>query len=175
MKAAQILNNVVTNIIEINSAEEAVIFNAIPCHDSTGIGWLYDNGLFSEPPLPNVTSEEAHQAINAIRVRRQSGVMPITLSSGTFNYPYNEMEAIKHFNTWQAITSGLSVVPSYWRDEDNNDNPVVADDFLVMAGAMNAFIFGLVTESHAVKSRIDGLSDNTSILAEIEAYKTYQP
>ena len=175
MKAAQILNNVVTNVIEINVAEDAGIFNAVVCPDNTSIGWGYVDETFNEPPLPDITTEEAHAAINAIRTRRQSGVMPITISSGTFNYPYGELEAMKHFNTWQAITAGMSTVPSYWRDEDNNDNAVIADDFLAMAGAINTFIFGLVAESHAAKARIGLLSDDTSIRAEIESFEAYQP
>lgn len=128
----------------------------------------------NEIPLADL-KETAKKAVTDNRESRQIGVIPITISSGTFNYPYSELYAMQHFGRWQAITAGVSSLPSYWRDEDDNNNAVVLNDFLVMAGAINDYLMALGAESHAVKARIDAATDKETIDAEVEAYKTYDP
>lgn len=57
MKKAQIVENIVVNVIEIDP-------NNIPdwCADwpdvtDAGIGWTYSDGVFIEPPQPEVTPD----------------------------------------------------------------------------------------------------------------------
>lgn len=92
-----------------------------------------------------------YNMVNTIRANKEQSVIPITISSGTFNYRCSEDNVIKLFLRYQAIQSGATTCPTYWRDEDNNNNPVVANDFLLMSAAMDAYLLAIGAESHRYK------------------------
>lgn len=112
-------------------------------------------------------------AITAYRESKYQGVMPITISSGTFNYPYSEMLAMAHFNRFQAITAGVMTCPTYWRDEDNNNNPVIVGDFLIMAESVNTYISNFATRAHTDKAAIELATTKAAIDIIVDAYLAY--
>lgn len=125
-----------------------------------------------QAPIQDI-KKEAKENITAHRKSKYEGVISITISSGKFNYPYSEMLAIAHFNRFKAITEGLMSCPEYWRDEDNNNNPVVVGDFLIMAESANTCISNFATRAHTDKDSIDKAATKEDIDIIVNSYLAY--
>ncbi|MFT0892231.1 hypothetical protein [Pseudochelatococcus sp. G4_1912] len=63
--AAIVEHRKVTNIILLESIEDAALFNAIPCDEGVSIGWSYSEGVFTPPALPPVDLDALKVALKA--------------------------------------------------------------------------------------------------------------
>lgn len=78
MRCAQISNGVVVNVI---LADDPNDFNAVACGDDVGVGWLFNNDVFSKPTPPPVPSTpKTGVDVNFERDRRiiAGTVIPVT-------------------------------------------------------------------------------------------------
>tara|TARA_R110000850_G_scaffold11976_4_gene40748 strand:- start:23071 stop:23655 length:585 start_codon:yes stop_codon:yes gene_type:complete len=140
----------------------------------TGGDYTFSNGVFSYTQQGLERARfSACEKISKHRHSKETGVMPIAISSGTFNYPYSLMISIEHFNLWQAVTAGVTVLPAYWRDEYDNNNAVVLADFLVMAGAIKTYLLNMGSRAHTDKAAIELLSTKAEIDVIVDAYLLY--
>lgn len=114
--------------------------------------------------------------INTIRRTKENVVLPISLSSGNYRFRCNREQVILMYLKYQAISTGISSVPSYWRDYDNNNIPVIADDFKKIALEMDNYLMKIGEESHRVKDVLFEQVVTKEGLSELcEVYRNYDP
>lgn len=114
--------------------------------------------------------------INEYRKQKCKSVIPITLSGGTFNYRVSSEMAKDIAN--MIIDNHLfgSALPTYWRDEDNNNVAVTADDLKTIARTMKDYILAVGAESHRVKDEEFPLCTNEDeIKNACNGFKAYEP
>ncbi|MFT0891009.1 hypothetical protein [Pseudochelatococcus sp. G4_1912] len=63
--AAIVEHGKVTNIILLETREDAALFNAIPCDEGVSIGWNYSDDVFTAPVLPPVDLDALKVALKA--------------------------------------------------------------------------------------------------------------
>ena len=132
-----------------------------------------EQAVLDAPKPLNEAKQEAKQQLTDIRLSNMSGVMDVTISSGTFPYPYSENLAMQHFNRFSAISAGLISLPSYWRDENDSNNVVVVNDFRLLALAMSQKLESHATRGHSDKDLIDAATDIDAIDSIVSDYKSF--
>lgn len=100
--AAIVEHGKVTNIIMLETIEDAALFNAIPCDEGVSIGWNYSDGVFTPPALPPVDLDALKLVLKAAvdaaaEVERHKY---ITQGSGqAMTYQAKAAEAIRYHET----------------------------------------------------------------------------
>lgn len=117
----------------------------------------------------------ANDKINAIRVQKEVTSIPVTISSGTYYFDCSRDDAVLMFLKYQAISSGDVAAPPYWRDSNNNNVPIVANDFKLISLAIDSYIMAIGAECHRIKDNDLASASIEEFESIISDFKNYDP
>ena len=165
--AAIVEHGKVTNIILLETIEDAALFNAIPCDEGISIGWGYSDGVFTLPTLPPVDLDALKVALKAAvdAAAEDERHRYITSGSGqAMTYQAKAAEALRY-----ADTDGAGEYP-FLSMEVGITGATLADDAAVVLNMHNQWqaIGGQIEQARlSAKAQIDAAPDETTARAVV--------
>lgn len=118
----------------------------------------------------------AEKDIDSIRNQKCSCVIPITISSGTFNYKADENEVQSIALMVMAHDNYGLPLPTYWRTHDNQNPSVTKADLITISAAMKQWILDVGAQAHIVKDvHIQNCSSKEGLQDVCEQFKNWTP
>lgn len=165
--AAIVEHGKVTNIILLETIEDAALFNAIPCDEGVSIGWSYSDGIFTPPALPPVDLDALKIALKAAvdATAEVERCRYITSGSGqAMTYQAKAAEALRY-----AETDGAGEYP-FLSVEVGITGATLADVAAVVLNMHNQWqtIGGQIEQARlSAKAQIDAASDEATAAAVV--------
>ncbi len=108
INAAQIENELVTNVLVVTDINFLPNLVEIPEGSSVGIGWGYVNGEFVAPPVPEPTAEENKAtAVSLLKATDWTTIADVGNSQTANPYLANQAE----FIAWRSEVRAIAVTP----------------------------------------------------------------